>query len=344
MGRNLSPDPERVAQALALVQDLKEVRAAARQLGIPEQTLGRWVRLHRRGETGFQVEQPPSARQPTIELVARRKAQFRQLKRAEEQSRLINVQVKMHGPVGILHFGDPHVDDDGTDIEALERHAELVRTTPGLFGANVGDTTNNWVGRLARLYADQSTSAAEAWQLAEWFVESVEWLYLVDGNHDLFSGAGNPLRWIMGRQTGVHRASEVRLSLNFPNGAAVRINARHDFAGHSQWNPAHGVMKATTMGQRDHIAICGHKHVSGYGVLKDPASGITCHAIQVASYKVYDRYAKERGFRDQHISPCCVTVIDPTLPPTHPDLVKVIWDPEEGAEYLRWRRSRVVDK
>jgi hypothetical protein len=34
----------------------------------------------------------------------------------------------------------------------------------------VGDTTNNWTGRLARLYADQSTSAAQAWRIAEWLV------------------------------------------------------------------------------------------------------------------------------------------------------------------------------
>jgi hypothetical protein len=64
------------------------------------------------------------------------------------------------------------------------------------------------------------------------------------------------------------------------------------------------------------------------------------HAIKVASYKVYDRYAKDRGFRDNALSPCAVTVIDPDLPPDHPDMVKVFWEPEVGADYLRWLRSR----
>jgi hypothetical protein len=99
-------------------------------------------------------------------------------------------------------------------------------------------------------------------------------------------------------------------------------------------------MKAALMGTRDHIYVAGHKHESAYSVLKDPIQGITMHAIKVASYKVYDRYAKERGFRDNSLSPCALTVIDPSLPNDHPDMVKVFWEPEVGADYLRWLRSR----
>lgn len=96
--------------------------------------------------------------------------------------------------------------------------------------------------------------------------------------------------------------------------------------------------KALQMGVRDHIAICGHKHVSGYGVIKDQSDGKVCHAIQVASYKVYDRYAKERGFRDQHISPCAVTVIDPDA--TEASFVQLFWEPEPAADYLTWLRQK----
>jgi hypothetical protein len=96
---------------------------------------------------------------------------------------------------------------------------------------------------------------------------------------------------------------------------------------------------AATMGVRDHLLLSGHKHVSGYGVLKDPESGRTSHAVQVASYKLYDRYALERGFRDQSLSPAAFIVVDPSMPDEHPDLIKVWWDPLEGAEYLRWRRE-----
>jgi len=277
---------------------------------------------------------------PIEQLIEHRKRQFQHKQAHEEASKLIPIKVKIPGPIGILHFGDPHVDDDGTDLEALERHTQLVNDTEGLFAVNVGDTTNNWCGRLARLYADQSTSAAQAWKLAEWFVNRCNWLYMIGGNHDLWSGSGDPLKWIAKQQNALYKSSEARIALRFPNGAEVRVNARHDHAGSSIWNPAHGPMKAALMGTRDHLYVAGHKHESAYSVLKDPITGITMHTMKVASYKVYDRYAKERGFRDNSLSPCALTTINPDLPPNHPDLIKVWWEPEEGAEYLRWMRSR----
>jgi hypothetical protein len=277
---------------------------------------------------------------PIEELIAQRKRKFQHKREHEEASKLIPIKVKMDGALGILHFGDPHVDDDGCDIEAIERHTDLVNRTEGLFAANVGDTTNNWCGRLARLYADQTTSAAQAWKIAEWFINRCNWLYMIGGNHDLWSGSGDPLRWIAKQQDALYKSSEARLALRFPNGLEVRVNARHDHSGSSIWNPAHGPMKAALMGTRDHLYVAGHKHESAYSVLKDAISGITMHACKVASYKIYDRYAKERGFRDNCLSPCALTTINPALPADHPDLVKVWWDPEEGADYLTFLRRR----
>lgn len=288
----------------------------------------------------FTVAAIPQDDVPIAELIAHRKKQFEKKKLHEESRKLIPVKIRLDGPIGVLHFGDPHVDDDGTDIAALEHHKKLCSTVEGLFAANVGDITNNWVGRLAKLYDSQSTSAPQAWRLAEWLLKDTRWLYIIAGNHDAWSGAGDPIKWIARQEDSLYQSSEVRLDLRFPNSASVRINARHDFAGSSQWNPAHGPMKSVFHGVRDHVAICGHKHKSGYGIIKDPDSGIACHAIQVASYKLYDRYARDKGFRDQTLSPCVLTVIDPALPQTHPDLVKVFWDADEGVSFLKWKRKR----
>ena len=277
---------------------------------------------------------------PIEELIAQRKRKFQHKREHEEASKLIPIKVKMDGAIGILHFGDPHVDDDGCDIEAIERHTDLVNRTEGLFAANVGDTTNNWVGRLAKLYGEQATSAAQAWKIAEWFVNRCDWLYMIGGNHDLWSGSGDPLRWIAKHQNSLYKSSEARIALRFPSGLEVRVNARHDHSGSSIWNPAHGPMKAALMGTRDHLYVAGHKHESAYSVLKDAISGITMHAMKVASYKIYDRYAKERGFRDNCLSPCALTTINPALPSDHPDLIKAFWDPEEGADYLTYLRRR----
>lgn len=325
--------------------------AIAREIGCHPSNVQRLLHKIRQGpvqspseHTEFTVHNPPSPELSAEELIELRRRQFAQKKEYEDERRLIRIEMHSDDPIGILHLGDPHVDDDGCDWDLLLRDIDLIRTTPGMYCSNVGDTTNNWVGRLAKLYGQQSTSSKQAWILAEWFIRRLEgrWLYMVGGNHDAWSGDADPLQWIAGSVRALYEPSEARIGLSFPNGKIVRINCRHDFSGHSQWNPTHGPMKALQLGVRDHIAICGHKHKSGYSPLVDPedAAGdrIVCHAIQVASYKRYDRYARDKGFRDQSISPCVVTVINPKA--DHPaDLVQVFWNPPTAVRHLKMLRG-----
>lgn|GEM_PF-3648697 len=610
---------------------------------------------------------PPSPELTAEEIIEYRMRKFERKRSYEVARQLINVDVPITGPYGILHFGDPHVDDDGTDLRKLKHDIKTVKDTPGLFAANIGDTRNNWVGRLSRLYGEQGVSAKEALILANWFLRELKgkWIYLIGGNHDCltpssecltargwvnyqdirdddqvlsidretgksvwspilgrierdhdgelvcmktqsitmevtpnhrvlakkrnwlkrwgkyefvqagklpsrvaipvsapgstygctlsddqitlagwiltegsiswqgnsprisiyqskdgneitrllqdlqiehtvttrvrdiksvcgrdlvksplpqaewrlnatgsrkvlswvpkkgelpfwskeltdrqfdvllgaliagdgtwdganpqektcgvlhgereflgsvqacavshgwsarmsmardndwrlnlvrrqdlqtetkgatttvnytgkvwcltvphgnfmirnngsayftgncWSGADDPLEWIASQINALYEPSEARLNLVSPSGAATTINARHDFKGSSQWNVAHPVMKASMLGIRDDIFICGHKHTCGYGVVKSPDDGRISHCLQIGSYKIYDRFARDKGFRDQHISPCVVTVIDPSA-----DLInriQVFWDAEAGAEYLTFLRSR----
>jgi len=346
MNQRLLTDTEIRRTVEALRKTDGNVTEAAKLLGLARQTVQNRKIIIEQGrytvtkEPEFEAAPIADSDMSVEELVEWRKRQYERKKQAEEKNRLIDVKVKIGGPIGILWFGDPHVDDDGTDLAMIESHARLVRETEGLFGANIGDTTNNWVGRLARLYAEQSTTAAQAWKLAEWFIKQVDWLLVIDGNHDVWSGAGNPIAWMTRGISGIHKPNGARIRLQFPNKTDIRIHARHEFAGGSIYNPTHGVMKAVHFGVRDHLSVCGHKHVSGYGVLKDPETMRTCHAVQIASYKVFDRYADEKGFRNQALSPCALTVIEPAKPDDHPDKIKVFWEPEEGAQYLSYLRGK----
>lgn len=288
----------------------------------------------------FDLPALPDEKPTADELLERRKKQFSRKEAAKQARKLIGVNVRMDGPIGIAHFGDPHVDDDGTDIARLQRHVGVVNRTEGLFAGNVGDYQNNWIGRLARLYGEQSTSAQESWVLAEWLLGACDWLYLVGGNHDAWSGAGDPIQWITRQQGALFEPNGVRLSLNLPSGRSVRVNARHDFKGHSMYNTAHGVAKAAMMGWRDHILTCGHLHTSGYNILKDPSNGLISHAFRVASYKVFDRHAEGMGLPDQNIFTAPVTIIDPRYPEDDVRFITFIPDLEEGAEYLTFKRSR----
>lgn len=289
----------------------------------------------------FDVPVLPDGSPDVDELIERRKKDFERVRTAKIATKLIDIPIRIDGPIGIVHMGDPHVDDDGTDIGLIEEHARIINKTEGLFGANLGDIQNNWIGRLARLYAEQSTSASDAWVLTEWIVKLVQWIYLVGGNHDCWSGVGDPLKWIARQSGNTLTYHGARINLRFPNGKCVRINARHDFTGHSMWNPAHGPMKAVQGGWRDHILTCGHKHTSFIGgPLKDPATGLLSWAIRCAGYKTFDRYAEEKGLPDQNAFPACVTIIDPCHDDDDTRLVTVIPDVREGAEFLKFKRRK----
>jgi len=283
---------------------------------------------------GFTVPDLPDPAPTADELRERRGKDFARKWAAAEARKLIPVDITIAGPVGIAHFGDPHVDDDGTDIRLLERHCAIINSTPGMFAGNVGDYRNNWIGRLARLWMDQSTSARDARILAEWLLKACPWLYLVGGNHDAWSGVDDPVEWISHQVNALHQPFACRMALRFPNRRVVRVNARHDFKGHSEWNTAHGVAKAARIGWRDHILTCGHTHVSGYQVLKDPSNGLVSHALRVASYKSLDRYAIEKGLPDQNIFACPVTIVQPQYADDDVRLVTTIFDPELAADFL----------
>lgn len=339
---------------------------AARKLGMHRTTLMR--RLRQASESGFAVSPPghpftqsrttvqatvdtlpqqlfevqdvPDDDLPVEEIVAIRAAEFAAKRANEDANRLLQVKMKIDGPFGIWWFGDPHLDDDGTDIAEAFRHAELTRKIPWLFGANIGDTTNNWVGRLARLYAQQNMGRKRAIRVMEHWLKLAKFLLVIDGNHDAWSGDDNPINWILKGRGAIHRPDGLRLQLNLPAGEPVTIHARHDFPGHSMWNQGHGVVKAFRMGTREHIKISGHKHESFETTLKDPDSGAACHIIKVATYKIYDRYASQLNLPDQALSPGALTSIRPELSAKHPDRIKLFWDIDEGVDYLEWARKR----
>ena len=234
-------------------------------------------------ENPFKVEDIETDAIDINELIEHRLKLYKQKTIAKNSRSLININININGPIGIAHFGDPHVDDDGTDLSQIIHYTDVINKTPGMFAGNLGDIQNNWVGRLSHLYGQQSTSAKESWRLSEYFVNKLNWIYLVAGNHDVWSGEGDPLDFIM----------------------------------------------------RDHKGL----HVSGYQVLKDPASGIISHALQVASFKIHDNYAEKLGLDDKNIFNCPVTIIDPRYEDHDNRLITTLFNPIVASEYLNFLRS-----
>lgn len=165
--------------------------AAARYFTETGRSISRYAirrRLAKTKTTPVELPFTVQSAEPSLDIAALIKERTEKYERARqnnEKTRIVRVKVNTQGPIGIGWMGDPHVDDDGTDLGLVFRHAELFDgRVEGLFGACIGDVWNNWVGRLARLWADQSTSAVEARALMTEYVNLVDWLIFLKGNHD----------------------------------------------------------------------------------------------------------------------------------------------------------------
>lgn len=291
-----------------LADDLGVRRSTAanrlRLLDIPLDTAPKFESLHL-----------PSPDLTIEELIARRLEDSDRSMRADDARQIIPVKVNLNGPFGLFVMGDPHIDDQGCNFRLLKNHVELIKPHPHVVVGHIGDITNNWVGRLARLYADQSTTAREAWLLAEWLLNEIEPLFCILGNHDMWSGHGNPIDWILRHSPGVTEAHGVRLALRQPCGAETRVHARHNFKGTSIYNELHGLKREVLMGLRDHVLIAGHHHVGGDQGTVAP-DGLVSQIVRVSGYKQADHYAKELGLKSAHIHASALIIIDPTEPDT----------------------------
>ena len=315
---------------------------AARDLGIPLPTFQH--RLKRYWEyksandsstPGFSVPPLPSPELTPEELVENATQRFERKRRASDARKCIEVRINEQKPIGIMWMGDPHVDDDGCDWTTLRRDIALCRDTEGLYAANLGDTTNNWVGRLARLYAHQEATETQAWRIAEWFIQSLPWLVVIAGNHDMWSGGGSPLRFIQ-RQVGIESDWAARFRLRWPNGAAYTVDARHDHPGHSQWNALHAQRKAALFSAGADLYIAGHRH--NWALAQMEEQGRTVTLARARGYKFHDEYCLIKGFAEQTQGQSIMTVLEPLN--SGEVACHAFVDPVQGAQFLTWLRSR----
>jgi hypothetical protein len=285
------------------------------------------------------IPEAPDPREPIEDLLKRKKAQFDRSLAYEEWAELIPVQVKLDGPVALCAIGDPHVDDDGCDIGAIERDMTVIGQTEGMFAVHVGDFTNNWIGRLVAKYAHQRTTFDDGIRLCEWMFELAPPLVVVGGNHDKWNEGMSWLNFVLKRAGSPIAAPDgVRMAFKFPQGEDLRMHVRHDFPGNSQYNPLHGLRREHLFGKRDHINIAGHRHTSAAAALPSP-DGYTQWMFRVEGYKRIDEYASAMHFQPSRMAPAVGLLIDPTAR-VEAERVKPFWDLEECADVLSFKRNR----
>lgn len=341
-----------LADTIAAVREHGSILGAARATGIPRSTIQTRMRIAKArgllGEGSQSVTHPqfPEDDLPVEELISIMSRRFEKRNEAHKARQWFPVKVNVEGPIGILWFGDPHVDDDGCHWPLLQRHIALCRDSEAIFGANIGDTTNNWSGRLARLFANQETSQATARKLAKWFLteSGIRWLVWLMGNHDAW-GDGSEILRLMGATMvpGDKPAMEdwqARFRLVFPNGREARIHAAHSFPGHSIWNSLHGPQRAAHTKAEAHLYVAGHTHNWALHHEESASREFTYWLARARGYKFIDHYGEVLGHQPQQEGAAILSVFDPEAT-SMTGFLQCFADPEEGAEYLAWKRSRM---
>ena len=276
---------------------------------------------------------------PIEDLIAdRMKASERKHKKAKVHDRTLSMPAE---PFGIFVMGDPHV-DGSCDWTTLYEHVQLMKTTPGIVACSVGDQLDNWIGRLARLYAESSCTASDGWRLSKWLFNELSFIAVVGGNHDKWAnGPGIDPMKLLTKECGVtcYAPDEIRITMHWkerPELEPLCWILRHDFKGRSWFHPTHGPHKEATLDGKCHLLTAGHIHQWGQ-LTTEQRHGRVTHAIRVRGYKRDDDYARAGGFYEQKNGQSVLIVINPEA--DEPGRITPFWNLEQGCDYLTKLRT-----
>ena len=307
-----------------------------RLLGICERTVRHWLQ-HPNEEP--KLEFPKFVIEgdevPPIEEILDRfhKHHEREKKNAEARE-WFPIKVKEDRPYAFLWFGDPHLGAH-CDWDELDR-CLLVARQDGIYGANIGDTTDNWpwTGRLARLWAEEDISNKTERRLAEWFMfdAGVDWALWLGGNHDEWQGG-----FEFYKRLGAYNIPVMDWCAQFrlvhKNGD-IRIDAAHGRKGNSIYNPTHGTLRAAKFGEHAHMFVTGHTHDYGVFDIEFSERKAQTWLVQISGFKTRDRHAKVHGFGESKRGAAVLSIFFPET-----GKVQCFADIEYGADYLRFLRK-----
>jgi hypothetical protein len=317
--------------------------AAAKALGIARTTLvSRLEIADRDGLSDDRIAFPSFViagddDEPIEDIIARKRKGFERKAKAHADRNWFEIKVRETQPYGLLMFGDPHLDDDGCNIPLLEAHL-AVASKPGVYSLNIGDTANNWVGRLERLYASQEASKNTGKRLIEWFMfnSGASWLCWILGNHDEWNdGVDFHMRLAKHKIPVIDWRAQFKIV--HPNGTHVSVDASHGRKGSSIWNNLHATLRAAKLGEIADIFCTGHTHSYGLEHLEIAERRHDCWLVQLRGYKFMDHFALVNNFTEHQLGSAVLAIIDPS--PDARTRVQCFEDVERGYQVLEMLRS-----
>jgi len=307
------PTLEDVAEATGMSVTKVKNKAAglrghfARGYAVPELVMRSLDGLpHKDGDV--EIEPIESKDEPIDELIERVCEYNDRLIELESARQLIDINLHIDGPFGIVGLPDQHLNNPGTQLRLAMEHAQIIRDTDALYCVAVGDWLDNFIiGRLERERRGDKMSHGDAVRIQEYYVTMIadKLLAAIGGNHNDWVGSlggTDVLGQLFKRlnKGGIYDADEVRVRLNTKSGHSFIHLVRHIFPGHSKYNTAHGVLSwMLDRWQGEDVFWGGHIHSSAHIAIEREHlnESKVAHGIQLAAYKKKDGYAIKRGFR-----------------------------------------------
>jgi hypothetical protein len=243
-------------------------------------------------------------------------------------------------PFMVMMFGDIHGDDPACNWPQLVRDIEICRND-GVYGVHLGDVTNNWVGRLTRLFAKHNVSQDEARRRVRWLLHDagVHWLWWLVGNHDEWNEGGTILDLLaeMAPRPVIMADWEGTFDIQAA-GQSWKVHAAHNFKGNSEWNILHGPTKAARRTSLADLYVCGHLHNWGTGSFEIPGHNRVVHMLRARGYKWDDSHAIVNGF-EQTVSGAAIACIFNPAATTAAGRILTFEDPQTALAVLQALRN-----
>lgn len=297
---------------------------------------------------GLEIETLPGGEEDIEDLIERAIAHNDSLMEYEERRQLVDVNLHLDGPFGIVGLPDQHLNNPGTKLGMAIEHAKLIRDTEGLYCIAVGDWLDNFIiGRLERERRSDKMSHTDGNRIQEYYLDLIaeKIVAAIGGNHNDWVGSlgghdvlGDLFKRI--NRQDVYHPDQVRVRINTPSGHSFIHLVRHIFPGHSKYNTAHGVLSwMLDRWQGEDVLWGGHIHSSAHIAIEREhlTESKVVHGIQLATYKLKDGYAEKRGFRKNVPFIAPMVVHDPRDGST-----TFFEDIKQGVRYLKALRAGKV--
>lgn len=222
--------------------------------------------------------------------------------RHERPQDYVEYGIETQKPILLVHFGDLHLGNKGTDHKRARYHAELIRDTPGAFAIFGGDGVDNFIKHQSAMISSTSTpreqySALEYW-LSIFGTEKL--LGGISGNHDFWTAnfAGvDYLRDLFRRLKVPYVPHRLRLALQVGS-VRYNIELRHSYRFKSSLNLSNGLQRMWEHSDWEwDLGLLCHTH-DGPFMFPFQRHGKTRWGGLCGSYKVHDDYGQQWGWND----------------------------------------------